>query len=106
MQASEHVNLLVSQASKPGIGRMHMQRHLSLCEPLAQRFGVDGKQLTTINDGKTAHEKDSFVGTVMMLLATIGKTPGKIPWSTKQPMKGPGMIGPGVLYPAAQRRLV
>jgi hypothetical protein len=53
MQASEDADLLVGQATKPGIGRMHMQRHLGLREPLPQRFGIDGKQLTAINDGKT-----------------------------------------------------
>jgi hypothetical protein len=40
---------------------MGVQRHLGLDEPLAQRFWIDSKHLTTLDNGETGHEKDSFL---------------------------------------------
>jgi hypothetical protein len=60
MQASQDVHLLTGQALDSRICRMDVQRHLGLGQPLAQRFGINSKQLTTINDGKTGHEKTPF----------------------------------------------
>jgi hypothetical protein len=40
---------------------MGVQGHLGLSEPLAQRFGIDGEQLTTFDERKTGHETASLI---------------------------------------------
>jgi hypothetical protein len=39
---------------------MGVQSHLSLCEPLAQRFGINVEQTTTFNKRKVDHTAASL----------------------------------------------
>src|SRR5260370_13630357 len=85
MQASQDVYLLGFQALDARIGRMHMQRHLVLGQPLAQRFGINGKQLTALNDGKTGHAQRLLSRNSNDGLGEIqGKLPGTLPGGEQQ----------------------
>jgi len=61
MQASKDVDLLTGQALDPRIGRMGVQGHLGLRQPLAQRFRINVEQVTTLDKRKTGHGTGSFV---------------------------------------------
>jgi hypothetical protein len=40
---------------------MRVQRDLGLRQPLTQCLGINGKQMTTLDERKTDHETDSFL---------------------------------------------
>jgi len=61
MQASQDIDLLTGQALDPRIGRMGVQGHLGVRQPLAQRFRINVEQVTTLDKRKTGHGTDSFV---------------------------------------------
>ncbi len=95
MQVGQDVDLLAGQALDPRISPMSVQRHLSLDEPLAQRFRIDAEEGATFAQRKTGHEKDSFArNNGEALREIVGKIPGN-----SQGMQNES-------YPAAQRRFV
>ena len=69
MQAGQQVDLLAGQAFDPRIPWMGVQGHLGLRQPLAERFGIDGEQVTTLHERKTGHEKNSFLKTMVRRIA-------------------------------------
>jgi hypothetical protein len=50
MQISQDKDLLTGQALDPCIRRMGVQGYLGLSQPLAERFGIDGEQMTTFDE--------------------------------------------------------
>src|SRR6266704_3343634 len=107
MQASQDVDLLDFQALDSRICRMGVQRHLGLRQPLTERFGIDGEQVTTLDERKTGHETDSFLRNCDDALREIeGEVQGislEFPWSVKECVKDFCVAAPTRRYPAAQR---
>src|SRR5215469_12327815 len=80
MHAGQHLNLLAGQAFDPSILWMGVERDLSLRQPLAQGFGINGESLTTLDERKTGHERASFLSNKDETRGEIeGKVPGLFP---------------------------
>lgn len=77
MQTGQRLDLFAGQAFDPRIMRMGVQRDLGLRQWLAQRFRINGKPVTTLDERKTGHERDSFLSNSDTAHGEIeGKLPG------------------------------
>jgi hypothetical protein len=59
VQGSQLVEVLIRQALATRISGMGMKHQPGLSQPLAQRFGVNGEQATTVDERETGHESTS-----------------------------------------------
>jgi hypothetical protein len=60
VQRCQSLHLLHRQALDTSIGGMRLQWYAGLSQPVAQRFGIDGKHLTAVKSRKCRHDQFSF----------------------------------------------
>jgi hypothetical protein len=60
MEGSDGFRLLTRQTGDTSIGRMRLQGHVGLPQPLMQSLGMHTKHPGTVFDRKQSHDQNSF----------------------------------------------